>query len=475
MNFMLFSLDTLRADRLGCYGYGRVTSPHLDRIAAEGALCRSHFSPHIPTYPGHTTMLTGRDVYAHQITGQSGAYELSTDIPTLAEMLAANGYFTAAADNLGRWFRRGFEVYEGYEWDSSEPREWRKGEAVTSAALNVINRAAAQNKPFFAFVHYWDPHTPYLPPRPFDRMFYEADERAPGNASMDAVWDCGAFKWYFREWMPGVTDIEFPKAQYDAEVAYMDTCLAHVLARIEELGLAQDTMLIFTSDHGEELDEHGCWFDHHGLYDTNTRIPLIAKLRGVIPAGTQVGGLTQMTDIVPTVLDYAGLLDAYAPFGGCSLRRLFEAGGETASAGTCDAVHMTENTWMKKRALRTAEWKLIRALEPDLHGFPPVELYRVADDPLEARNLVEQFPEVVGELTAIMEAHVAFRTAETGLPDPITLQPVPLKRVGRIVADAAPTAPGGPGAPVAVGVGQGDEKLPEGDFVGYVRDEGEHV
>src|SRR5437016_3418184 len=107
LNVILVSLDTTRADRLSCYGHRLPTSPHIDRIAAQGALFTEYYSPHIPTFPGHTTMMTGRDVYAHHITGQSGAPELSPDIPMLAEILRARGYFTAAADNLGRWFARG--------------------------------------------------------------------------------------------------------------------------------------------------------------------------------------------------------------------------------------------------------------------------------------------------------------------------------------------------------------------------------
>ncbi|MBM3496910.1 MAG: hypothetical protein FJX72_21705, partial [Armatimonadetes bacterium] len=104
LNVILISLDTLRADRLGCYGHFRATSPNLDRVAAQGAVFTGHFSPHIPTYPGHTCLMTGRDVYAHHVTSQSGAHEPPADIPLIAERLRGAGYFTAAADNIGKWF-----------------------------------------------------------------------------------------------------------------------------------------------------------------------------------------------------------------------------------------------------------------------------------------------------------------------------------------------------------------------------------
>ncbi len=458
MNIILCSLDTVRADRLSCYGYPRLTSPHLDKVAREGCLFLDFHSPHIPTYPGHTTMMTGRDVYAHHVTGQSGAYELSPKIPMLAEILQRVGYHTAAADTLGRWFQRGFKTYRTYEWSKDEPRHWRAGEAVTEVAVELLE-AAAFREPFFLFVHYWDAHTPYLPPPPFDRMFYGGDERSPQHRSMTPVWQCEEFKWYFHEWMPGVTDIEFPKAQYDAEIAYMDTCLARFLNRLDELGLSERTLLVLTADHGEELDEHGCWFDHHGLYETNTRVPCILRLPGVIPAGLSVRGLAAMMDLVPTVLDYAGVDDKDLRFDGRSLRPLVDGGHSTASAAR-EALHLTENTWMKKRAVRTREWKLITALEPDLHGFPEVELYRLTDDPGETRNLADEYPDVVADLRASMDTHVRERSAFTGLPDPLPLQPVPLRRIGTASPDIAQDAR------VAR-----DEKLEDGDFVGYEREE----
>lgn len=459
MNVILFSLDTVRADRLSCYGYGRLTSPHLDRLAGNGAIFLNHHSPHIPTYPGHTTMMTGRDVYAHQVTSQSGAYLPAEGIPFLAEIFLEHGYFTGAADTLQRWFVRGFEDYRDYLAERSVQRHERAAEAATATALDLVNKAAAMDRPFFLFVHYWDAHTPYLPPAPFDRMFYGGDERDPTKRSMDAVWRCEAFRWYFHEWMPGVTDIEFPKAQYDAQLAYLDVCLARLFNRLQELDLMDKTLLVFTADHGEELDEHGCWFDHHGLYDTNTHIPLILHLPGVIPAGVRVPGMTAAMDVAPTILDYAGILDEHLRFDGCSLRPLVEGRPGTATGVPRSVLHMTENTWMKKRAVRTESWKLIQALEPDLHGLPPVELYRLTDDPGETRNLADEMPEKREELLRVIAEHVRKREEETGLPDPLPIHPVPLRKIGAPPADA-PDLPG-----------QGDEALPDGDFVGYAREE----
>ncbi len=394
----------------------------------------------------------------------------------LAELLKEQGYFTAAADNLGRWFARGFDLIEGYGWSTSSSCAWRKGEAVAQAALKVINAAAAQDRPFFLFLHFWDPHTPYLPPPPFDRMFYAGDEKDPENRSMDVLWEFEAFKWYFREWMPGVTDVEFPKAQYDASIAYMDACFAHILTRLDELGLSGDTLLAITADHGEELDEHGHWFDHHGLYDTNLHIPLILRCPAELPTGTRIGGLTNMLDLTPTILDFLGLGDIAQreKMLGTSLLPLIHSPA-SAARGTTDFLHITENTWMKKRGLRTHEWKLIVPLEtPDLHGNSEVELYHLTDDPGELRNVASERPEIVAWLERLNAEWLAQRLAATGLPDPLPIQPIPLRRIGNMEAavprdkkllderekpvEETHTVPA-------------DEKLEAGDFVGYDREE----
>ena len=218
-NILLISLDTTRADHLGCHGWHRNTSPHLDRLAEEGTVFEHCFSPSIPTHPAHATMLTGCDVMKHQIIAQGAKTELSPEVRTLAELLKEQGYWTGAADNLGRWFSRGFDAYEGYQWARDTEGGWRKGEAVTRTALRVLNQAAGQDRPFFVFLHYWDAHTPYLPPPPFHRMFYGGDEKDPANRSMEPVLNFPPFMHYFRGWMGDVTDIEFPKAQYDASIA----------------------------------------------------------------------------------------------------------------------------------------------------------------------------------------------------------------------------------------------------------------
>jgi arylsulfatase A-like enzyme len=255
----------------------------------------------------------------------------------------------------------------------------------------------------------------------------------------------------------------------------MDACFAHVLTRLDALGLSGDTLLVLTADHGEELDEHAHWFDHHGLYDTNLHIPLILRCPDYLPAGRRVGGLTQMPDIAPTILDFLGLGDLAQREGmtGRSLLPLIHAPAATAR-GTTDYIHITENTWMKKRGIRTHRWKLIVPLEtPDLHGNSDIELYHLPDDPGELNNIAAERPEVVARLTRLMDEWVAGRLATTGLPDPLPVQPIPLRRIGGDMTVAVPRDKR-LDRPVSLSEATESnlaENLADGDFVGYDRKE----
>src|SRR5206468_2225049 len=137
--------------------------------------------------------------------------------------------------------------------------------------------------------------------------FYAGNEKDPSHTSMAPVWQSEWFANYFREWLDGVTDIEYVKAQYDASIAYADLCIAHILNRLAELGVEEETLLLLGADHGEELDDHGCWFDHHGLYETNVRVPLLLRYPSRLPAGLAVDGMVSLMDLTPTLLDLAGV------------------------------------------------------------------------------------------------------------------------------------------------------------------------
>ena len=420
MNVVWIVIECLRADRLGCYGYERPTTPNLDRLAREATRFTQCISPHIPTEPAHTSFFSSKDAFSHQIVAQGGKKEAGPSLRLLPQILRERGYFTAAVDNIGRWIEPAFEQYETYpRWSHDGSKPWRNGEQVTERGLRLLDRCE-ERQPFFLFLHYWDPHTPYVPPAPFDRMFYNGDEKDLRNRSMDPVWRSPWFARYFKEWLPGVTDIEYVVAQYDASVAYSDACVGRILQDLDHRGLLDDTMLIIDSDHGAELDDHGMWFDHHGLYDTNVRVPLLLWLPGQLPRGAHISEQISLLDVTPTVLELAGMPEVPQREGmaGRSLLPLLR--GEAGA--TWEGIYCTECTWMRKRAWRTPQWKLIRALEEDLYGNPEIELYDLSADPGEKQNIAESRPEIVQQLSAEMDHWVRQRLAATGLPDPIVEQ-----------------------------------------------------
>ncbi|MCX7934878.1 MAG: sulfatase-like hydrolase/transferase [Planctomycetota bacterium] len=282
-------------------------------------------------------------------------------------------------------------------------------------AIPELKRLAASRKPFFLFLRHMDPHSPYLPPRPFERLFYDGDECYKKNRSLEPVYKFAPFRDYFASWFPpGCTDKDYIIAQYDGELAYMDVCIGNIFATLQALGLEENTLVVITSDHGETLYDHECYFDHHGLYDCTLHIPLAFVLPGVIQPGQRYRDYCQMKDVTPTILD---LLDIRVDihFDGRSLLPLLRGEPRVQEP----EFYITECTWMRKHGWRTPEWKLIHALEPDFHFKPEIELYNLLTDPEENHNLAQAEPEVVRMLEARMQEHISRREEATGRRNPI--------------------------------------------------------
>ena len=391
MNILLIGIDSLSARNMSAYGYHRQTTPHIDKFASEGVLFERYYCPSVPTTSGYGSMLTGKDCFGNTLVGFKG---------------------NPAA--------QGFDNYLQFEgWGDWEHRPSRKAENLNDVTLPELHRLAAGDAPFFLFLRHMDPHSPYLPPSPFDRMFYEGNECDPNNRSMDPVKEFKPFWDYFASWLPpGITDAEYVIAQYDGAVAYMDACIQRIFTTLETLGIADNTLVIINSDHGETLMDHGCYFDHHGMYDCTLHVPLIMRLPGRLPAGKRVSGMTQHQDLVPTVMDLLEL-DCDRAFDGRSMLPMMH--GEVPT--NYSEFYITECTWMRKHGWRTAEWKLIQALEPDFHFMPEIELYNLLEDPEENTNLANEAPEIRDALLTRMNNWIARREAETGRPNPIYHQP----------------------------------------------------
>ena len=416
-NILLFGIDSLLATHMSCYGYYRHTTPHIDRFAEGGTLFEKTYSAHIPTTSAYASMLTGMDTFGTQVVALRHKGGLRSEVTTLPEILREQGYESTCIGFSGNPSSRGFDNYLDYKasWGSWAAGRSPKAQSLNEVAIPELERLAGQNQPFFLFLRHMDPHSPYLPPEPYERMFYHGNECDPNNQSMDPVMNFKPFCDYFATWMPpGITDAEYVIAQYDGAIAYMDACIQSIFNTLEAIGILDDTIVVLNGDHGETLYDHECWFDHHGLYDVTLHVPLIVRYPQKVPAGRRVVGYNQHKDLVPTILELAEI-DSGISFDGQSLIPMVN--GQITSHES--EIYITECTWMRKHGWRTPEWKLIRALEPDFHFKPEVELYNLISDPDEYENQAEKQPELVELLTKRMNNWISDRESATGLANPI--------------------------------------------------------
>jgi arylsulfatase A-like enzyme/Tfp pilus assembly protein PilF len=359
---VLISIDTLRADHVGAYGATRAHTPTLDGLAARGVRFAHAFSPAPLTLPSHASLLTGLDPPQHGVRN-NGGFRLPEEVATLAEVLRAGGFATAAfvgAFVLDRQFglARGFDVYD----DRMAPRRAagatgfaeRRADAVVDAALAWLAGAPER---FFLFVHLYDPHANYDPP--------------PG----------------FRA--------SFPNRPYAGEIAFADAQLGRLLAALRERWPDERTLVVATSDHGESLGEHGEATHAYTLYDATQRVPLLLAGPG-LPAGAVVTPLVRLVDVAPTVLALTGQA-ALPETAGRDLRALVSGRErEPRTAYLETLAPQLDFGWSPLLAVRTHRHKYVSAPRP--------ELYDVQTDPGELRDVAAAEPELAGELAALLEA-----------------------------------------------------------------------
>ena len=423
-NILLIAIDSIRADHMSSYGYDRLTTPHIDRFAQSGTLFENTFSPHIPTTPAYASLLTGKDCFGTQVVALRHQGPLRAEAPTAAEIFREFGYNTTSVGFQGNPSSRGFDNYVEFAgWGSYATGRSPKAQLLNEATMPELERLCADDKPWFVMLRHMDPHAPYLPPEPYERMFYYGDEKDPDNRSMDPVLSFKPFCDFFKSWMPpGVTDKDYIIAQYDGAIAYMDACIQSIFTALEEMGELDNTIIALNGDHGETLYDHELWFDHHGIYDNVLHVPLIIRYPDKVPQGDRIAGYNQHKDLLPTLLDLADLSRSATDAG-------YQFDGESLMSMVCGDVtsfdsefYISECTWMRKHGWRTPSWKLMIALEPDFHAKPPVELYNLVEDPEENNNLADERPDVVESLRGRMKAWIAKREADTGFTNPMLTQ-----------------------------------------------------
>ncbi|HEY8515802.1 MAG TPA: sulfatase-like hydrolase/transferase [Candidatus Binatia bacterium] len=297
-NVVLVSIDTLRPDHLGVYGYERTTSPNIDALARDGVVFENAVSPSSWTLPAHASMLTGVSPYRHGAV--TSATPIRDDVPLLAELLRAHGFHTiglinAPFVNRSYGFARGFERFE-----QSFARKKRDGARRHAAVLEAVRTL---EPPFFLFVHYMDVHWPYRPPKAFNR--FARDRRGKNVLQPLGVRGFLDFQKAVRE---GRVKLSAEDRQrlvdlYDGEILAMDAKIAELVEAVRER--APNTVFVITSDHGEEFFEHDGFGHSRTLYEEVVRVPLIVFGPGVA-RGERVSALVSLLDVVPTVLELAG-------------------------------------------------------------------------------------------------------------------------------------------------------------------------
>ena len=371
-NVLVVTVDTLRADRLGCYGFGLAQTPAVDRLAEEGVRCTDATTSAPITLPAHSSIMTGLYPPAHGVR-DNGNYALPPEATTLAERLQAEGYRTGAFVSAAVLTRRygldqGFEVYDDDLWPEDEPELFMIRERPASRTADRVLawlgdwRTHARRQPFFLWVHFFDPHQPVT--------LHSVDLAA------------------------------MAPTPYDAEIAESDRGVGRLLDWLRHQGVLDDTLVVFTADHGESLEEHG--EPTHGIfiYDATIRVPLVWRLPGVFPASTTYAGPVRHIDIVPTVLGVLGFPGGDATQGRDLLPALQGRTPAVDLAQYAEARLAEEGFGMAPLfGVRHDGRKWIQAPRP--------ELYDLRRDPRELTNLYPENPAAARPLEAELEAVTA--------------------------------------------------------------------
>ncbi len=382
-NVVLISVDTLRADRLGCYGYERSTSPSIDMLAKRGVRFENVISECSWTAPAHMTLFTGLYPTTHGVTTPGVC--LWDRIPTLPEVFEQNGYRTFAytgGANVAAYygFGRGFERYVV----SGEEKNGLKSHALDKTfalAQEQIERFGPE-EPYFLFLHGYDVHSPYEPWEPWASKFRSPD----AEPFQDYLFDDYEFKKKGRCLSPG--NIKFLSDLYDSGVARADSLLGTFFEFLEERRELERTIIIFLSDHGEEFGEHG-WVGHYGtIYPECLRVPLVVVGPGLDPGVVKQG--VGLKDVMPTVLELVGL--PAPPTRGCSLVPLMQS-------ERIDPWPLFSETDYGVR-LRSLIWDGHQLI---LEAYDPVpRLFDLVADPNAARDIAADYPGRVAELMRLM-------------------------------------------------------------------------
>ncbi len=403
-NLLLITLDTTRADHLPIYGYSDVRTPHLDELAAKGIVFEECIASSPLTLPSHCSMMTGLYPTFHGVR-VNGNTALSGQHLTLAELFSQAGYtcgaFIGAFVLDGRWgLRQGFHHYDDL-LDLKKYKQLdlglvqRPGNEVVDATLAWLS--GEKDNRFFAWVHLYDPHTPYEPPEP-----------------------------YLSEYGP-----RGPVGLYDGEIAFMDEQIGRLVAWLKENGLEKKTIIILIGDHGEGLGDHGEMAHGYFIYDWAVKVPFLVVFPAEDMGGKRVKAQVRTIDLFPTLLEMAGLAVPPENQGKSALPFFFRPetnkGFAAYSESYSPEIHYG---WSPLLSLRTDEYKFIDAPRP--------ELYAVAEDPGEIKNLHGQLTGMARDMKRALDAIVHETSLNAPAPESANLDRETLERLAALGYVGAP-------------------------------------
>ena len=407
-NVLLISLDCVRANHLGAYGYERSTSPRLDELARQAVVFETATAVSSFTHPTHMTMLTGLPPSIH---GVSRWRKPDSSIDYLPEILSREGYRTNGivsgpllSQSFG--FERGFHVYHAFHDETRAPD-------LADEALEMLRRGRGQ--PQFLFLHFFDAHWPYWPGDELNTLFGPLSNDTSGLLNK------------VRNQIPPASDREVQHMMdlYDAEIAYLDREVGRLLDELKKTGMYESSLILVTSDHGEAFLEHGFWEHGQTLYQEMVHVPLLVKWPGK-PAPQRLTGLVSQTDLFPTILEAAGIERTESAYAGIPLRRFEE---RRDSTGREVVLELTWDPLPDRPARMLVAWrgertKYIASFEAPtvdaLYSAPIAseELFDLIHDPGETKNLAREEEGAVAanrrKVLAYLEHARELRATRTG-------------------------------------------------------------
>ncbi len=421
-NVILISLDTLRADHLGCYGYKRNTTPNIDKLVQESVLFENAFSQAPSTLPSHMSMLTALYPVNHNVYVVGN--KINPRIKTLSDAFRENSYFTSAFTG-GHMVSAAFGFSKGFDFYQENKESIVKDTAEKLYQKTSLWLDKNKDKNFFLFLHTYQTHDPYYPPEKYQVY---SDHNA--KWSKKNIWDALGGDLSFRYKDLGDEKRKNLIDLYDGEIKYTDECLIKpLIEKLKKQNLYDNTMIIITSDHGEEFFDHHGWFHCHSLYNELIRVPLIIKFPNAKYKGNNVENNVGIIDIMPTVLKAVGINPSQYKFDGRDLSSFI---GKNQSK---ENIVFTEERYIKDDELRnllyipgklsivTDKFKLILTkpyTQKDISFFTPplpnteeIELYNIKEDFLEKNNIGEAEKESVRNLIEKLNVYLRFGKTKT--------------------------------------------------------------